>query len=112
MLQKQNRVRKQKEYDRIFAKNKRLKSENFLILIHYRRNQLEPKFGIIVSSKVGKAVTRNKIKRRLRAILRSNLSKFSKDAEYVIIAYPQIANLNFENMTKEVEKAIETLKVI
>lgn len=110
MLQKQNRVRKQKEYDRIFAKNKRVKSDNFMLLIHFRHNQLEPKFGIIVSSKVGKAVTRNKVKRRLREILRENLHNFPKDAEYVLIAYPQIVKLDFASMKKEVISAIQSLK--
>lgn len=112
MLQKENRLRKQKEYDRVFEKNRRIKSVHFQLLIHFRKNQLMPKVGIIVSSKVGKAVIRNKIKRRIRDIVRSNLNKFPINGEYVFIAYPQIVDLEFSALQKEIEKAINSIKDI
>ncbi|MBP9759063.1 ribonuclease P protein component [Candidatus Dojkabacteria bacterium] len=110
MLQQKNRLRKQKEFDRVFEKNRRIKSTNFQLLIHYGKNLLEPKFGIIVSSKIGNAVVRNKTKRRLREIIKANMTKFPINAEYIIITYPQIAKIEFSLLKAEVEKALEAIK--
>lgn len=110
MLKQKNRLRKQKDFDRVFEKNRRIKSTNFQFLIHFRKNLIEPKFGIIVSSKIGNAVVRNKTKRRLREIIKANITKFPINAEYILITYPQIAKIEFSPLKTEVEKALETIK--
>ncbi len=61
----------------------------------------EYRIGIVVSGKVGNAVTRNRIKRRLKEAFR----KFCFDAEIVVRASVAVDNLSFE-------KIVETIKGI
>lgn len=106
MLKQKYRVRKQKEYDEIFARNQKLRSTNFMVLVHFNDKLKTPKFGIIVSSKVGNAVVRNKVKRRIRELIHSNIDSFQANAEYVFITFPQISNLDFPTLKTEFENIL------
>ncbi len=54
--------------------------------------------GIVVSRKVGKAVVRNRIKRRLREIVRRS---HLPPAEIMIIARPEAADADFAELTRD-----------
>ena len=62
-------------------------------------------FGFTVTKKIGMAFLRNKIKRRLRFIVRlliKNEKKyFEKGHNYVLISKPRIINAKFEEIKKE-----------
>ena len=62
------RLKKQKDFDRVFKEGKRLFSES-LTLIYLPSKEL--KVGFAVSKKHGKSVVRNRIKRLLRESFRS-----------------------------------------
>lgn len=77
--------------------------------------------GIVVSKKVGKAVTRNRVRRRLREALRSLLSQGVRaDAQYrgepsfdlVIIARPEAAEASFSQLSDALRRALERGKVL
>ena len=66
-----------------------------------QNNLEENRFGFIVSQKVSKkAVLRNKIKRRLRDIVRQNIAKIRKGIDAALIALPGLEKKNFSE-TKE-----------
>lgn len=69
-MNKVNRVRDNRDFTRIIQKGKSLRQD--ALVIYYARTSAPFKVGIAVSKKVGNAVTRNKIKRQLRAIFRKN----------------------------------------
>ena len=60
------------------------------------------KVGFSVSKKVGKAVTRNKVKRRLRECFRPHLGDV-KTGLYVIVARPTAAEAAFDTLKKDVQ---------
>jgi len=57
--------------------------------------------GFTVSKKVGKAVMRNRIKRRLRHILREHKALFV-DHDVVVVAQPLAAEVDFETLKADV----------
>jgi len=72
--------------------------------------------GIVVSGKVGKAVVRNRVRRRLREALRALLaSGVRKEAcragaasfDMVIIARPTAAGVGFWELRASLERALE-----
>ncbi|WP_169352767.1 ribonuclease P protein component [Thermodesulfatator atlanticus] len=89
---KKERLRRRKEYERVYKEGKRLYLPYLKIVIApnelgYRR------MGLSVSKKVGKAVTRNRIKRILREIFRKNKDIFPSSCDIVFIPRAQILEI-------------------
>ena len=63
----------------------------------------EVRVGIVVSKKVGKAVVRNKVKRRVREILRKT---HLPPAEVMIIARPEAAEASFQDLFKDLYRLL------
>jgi len=111
MLKKELRVRKQKEFDFIYKKGKKLKTRFFTVI--FTPNDLDfNRFAFIVSAKVDKkAVVRNKIKRRLRDIIKLNYSKLKKPFDFIIIAFPQSKQVGFQDLKSDLEAAFKKNKI-
>ncbi|MBN1948968.1 MAG: ribonuclease P protein component, partial [Candidatus Cloacimonetes bacterium] len=57
--------------------------------------------GIIVSRKVGKAVIRNKVKRRIRAYLRNNPSLWTQELSLIIRALPEAGDAGWQEISDD-----------
>ena len=63
-----------------------------LLLVRYRRNELDrTRYGISTSRKVGSAVIRNGVRRRLRTVLRELDPLMTRGWDVLIIARPAAA---------------------
>ncbi|MEE1618547.1 ribonuclease P protein component [Brachybacterium sp. J144] len=65
-----------------------------------------PRVGFVVSKKVGNAVIRNRVTRRLREIVRPRLGELPADAAIVVRTLPGIAELPFAELEAEVDGAL------
>jgi len=73
------------EFRRLYAKGKH--AATGLMAVYYRRNRKgTSQLGLTVGTKVGKAVKRNKVKRRLKEIYRRNEPKLKRGFDIVIVA--------------------------
>ena len=73
----------------------------FFRLACLRRETETTQLGIIVSKRVGPAVTRNKIKRRFRELYRNARPSLLPDLWLVVIAMPKAATASFQDLEKE-----------
>lgn len=60
------------------------------------------RFGFSISKKVGKAVNRNLLKRRLREICRQHIAAFQPGLDIVLVARENAMELKFNELEKEV----------
>ncbi len=98
-----NRLKKQKDFNLVFSKGKRIYT-NSLTLIYIKNESL--KIGISLSKKHGKAVVRNKVKRLLRAVIRETLPKITES--YYFIVLPKISdNYLYEVFKKDLSFALK-----
>lgn len=67
-----------------------------------------PRFGFTITKKIGGAVVRNRIRRRLRALV-SALEQAQPDHDYVLIARPGAINRTFQDLKADLEKALERM---
>lgn len=108
MLSKDKRLRASKDIQLTLLKGKAAR-ESFLTLT-WQRNTLErPRVACIVARKVSKrAVVRNKVKRRLRALVRDlvlpNLAR--RDLDIVITTYPGAEALTFQSLKNLLEHTL------
>lgn len=69
-----------------------------------------PVVGFVVPRSVGGAVTRNRVKRRLRVLVRAQLASFGPDESLVVRALPAAAGSTFELLGSDLEGAVRTAR--
>lgn len=111
MLKQDNRLTKKKDFDQVFKSGK--SSFNKLLGVKSLKNDLKiNRFGIVVGSKVSKkAVERNKIKRRIRAIVKIEIDRVKPGQDIVIITLPEIREKNFSEIEGAVKNSLDKLKL-
>jgi len=74
---------------------------NALLAMYVRRNRSdENRVGVTVSKKLGKAVVRNRVRRRLREVYRLNESRFLPGWDIVVVARHRAITASFSDLTK------------
>ena len=68
------------------------------------------RIGLTATKKIGNAVTRNRARRRMRALARSHLVPLARPGtDYVLIARHDTVNADWQDMAKGLQKAIRYL---
>ncbi|MGA5305255.1 ribonuclease P protein component [Nucisporomicrobium flavum] len=66
----------------------------------------EARAGFVVSKAVGNAVVRNKVRRRLRHLVRPRLSELPAGTSLVVRALPASASASFERLGADLDAAL------
>lgn len=112
MLSKPHRLKKKKDFDRVFKKGKGFNND-FLFLKVRKNNLPVARFGFIVSLKISKKATvRNKVKRRLREIVKDLLPQIVPGVDGVLVAQPGVENQSFQELKKEVKKVFKLAHIL
>lgn len=74
---------------------------NKFLVLYVRRNRLEEnRVGVTVSKKLGKAVVRNRVRRRLREVYRLHESRFLPGWDIVVVARGRAVDASFSDLTR------------
>ena len=97
-----HRLKKNKQFSFLYKKGKRSFTKH-LILYSISSKYRDYRIGFSVSKKIGKANVRNKVKRRMKEIVRTN--NFAQNYNsYVLVAKEGIADLSFQDLTNEIKE--------
>ena len=108
-MKKINIVKKPKDFDRIIKKRNG-KSNNYFIINKEENKENKAKFGITFTKNIGNAVTRNKLKRRIKSIIDNNDQMYEKNYTYIVIAKKEVLNLNYKDQEKELKNIFSKIK--
>jgi len=112
MLPKNSRLKKKKDFERVFKKGKGFK-EDFLFVKLIKNNLKITRFGFVVGYKVSKkAVVRNKAKRRLREAVKSELPKIRKGLDVALVAGKGLETKDFKEIQVIVVNLFKKAKII
>ena len=93
------------------AKGARAPAGAFVLQARSRGDDAPPRFGFTVSKKVGSAVERNRVRRRLRDIVRRHAALVALAGhDYVLIGRRAALQMPFEAMIAEFSGALTRLK--
>ena len=109
-MKKRFRVKKEKDFSAIFKKGESSANRKFVI---YRLENNEQHFrvGLSVSKKLGNAVMRNQIKRRIRHILIEHKDQLVENVDFVVIARKGVEILDYAEMEKNLLHVLKLSKI-
>lgn len=110
MLPRENRLNLSKEFHKFKRFGHSFKTPYFTLLWLKKQDQQPPRIGFVVSSKVGKAVVRNRIRRVLREVIRGEINSVPKSANFVLIGGKSILNADNIELKKELARSFERVK--
>ena len=83
------------------------------LAIYVRRNgQRHNRLGFTVSTKVGNAVVRNRVRRRLREIYRLNEDRLRSGFDVVVVARMRAADSRYHQLEKSFLKLADKLELL
>ena len=104
-------IKKNYEFKRLYNKGKTAVTPFFVVYCLNRR-QNGNRVGFTVSSKLGKAVVRNRIRRRLREVYRLNSDRLTPGHDIVIVARSRALNSDFEVLCAAFVRACTELGMV
>lgn len=109
MLQREHRLTDKRDFQRIFHHGQSF--ANRYLVMYYLKNRSNDTFrvGFSVSKKVGKAVVRNRVKRLLREAFRLEKDRIEEPIDFVVIARPSAAELDFEKIQQNVQHLLRNM---
>lgn len=96
------RLRRRAEYLRVQGRAKRWRGK-FLLILSVTGTGPRPRAGFVVSRKVGNAVVRNRVRRRIREATRRVVRQWPL-LDVVIVATPAAANASFQDIWSDIER--------
>ena len=108
-MKKINILKNSRDFDRIIKNNKPYKYKDYIIFIERNTNSIYH-FGLSVGKKIGNAVNRNKVKRRLKSII--DEKDYQNNFNCIIIVGKGINEKSYSEMKDNLLFALKNLNII
>jgi len=103
------RIRRKKDFASLYRNGSRFRGRYFNLV--YRPSPVgTSRLAVVVSNKVGPAVTRNKVKRRIRDIFRRTKSLLAEPMDLIVVTRREILDLNASELRAGYIQALESIK--
>jgi ribonuclease P protein component len=99
-LERASRIGRRGDFLLVYQRGQKIHSQNFVLYL-MPNHLLCHRIGLTVSKKIGGAVLRNKVRRRLREIFRRNRPTWGPGLDFVINAKKSIGEAEFGQLVDE-----------
>jgi ribonuclease P protein component len=100
------RLRKHADYQRVYQRSRKhfSASMTYFFAEQPAGSAVGPRVGLTAGRVLGKAVERNRIKRRMRAAVRANLSLLTRNVDVVLHPRRAVLTVDFSGLEREVSR--------
>lgn len=102
------RIRKKNDFSRLYKSGNRFRGKYFTLVYLDGRFDFS-RLGVVASRKVGGAVVRNKVKRRIRELYRRNKTLITRPIDLVAIAKEEAGQTTWTAFREDFLSALKTL---
>ena len=109
-------IKKRSEFIRSNKFSKKIHTSNFIIQkLESNTINKVPHFGFTITKKIGSAIVRNKIKRRLKSIIRKLLKcedkYFDLSFNYILICKKEVVKVSYNDLENELKDKFKSDRV-
>ena len=107
------RLHHNKDFVKVLKSGRKLVRPAIFVYIYCRNDGSDLcRLGLVTSGKIGKAVERNKVKRRLREIFRLNKHLFKPGYDIIFMPKTESKNLSYSELKKNILELLKTGKLL
>lgn len=101
-MHKELRLRKKEDFNKVYRYGKSMANRQFVV--YYIPQQAADSFrlGVSVSKKIGNAVVRNKLRRRMKEIVRLHADRIKQQTDLVLIARNGVGEMSYQELEKSI----------
>jgi len=100
-FRRSERLLRSSEYKQVAQQGRRAASSAFVVVTAMREASAPSRLGITASRRVGNAVARNRVKRRIREWFRQTRADWGRSRDVVVIARQPATLLAFEELNRQ-----------
>jgi ribonuclease P protein component len=109
------RLRKHADYQRVYQSSRKQFSRQMTYFVAPRPadstfTESTPRIGLTVGKVMGKAVDRNRIKRRMREAVRRNIAEITSPVDVVLHPRRSVIDLDFRALDREIAQVFRTIQ--
>jgi len=112
-MERRLRLRAEADFARVRSQGRSWRDRLFTLIV-LPNEQPYNRYGFVVSKRVGNAVTRNLVKRRLREILRhlDSAGRVCSGYDCLVIVRPVVAGIAFDDLAASIEALLHRAKLL
>lgn len=112
MLGTANRLKDRADFTAVRERGRRWRGDLLILNALQRPSDGPTRFGFVVSRRIGKAVVRNRVKRRLRAAVRRQIAGMARGYDVVVIARPGLGDTSYAVLADAVATLLRLARLI
>lgn len=102
-----SRLRKHADYRRVYAEGKKRRSPSMSWFLAAQKEAARPRVGLTVGKVLGKAHERNRIKRRLREVLRRHIDQLPAGCDLILHPQRTVLTMEFSKLDAEILRILQ-----
>lgn len=110
-MKKSYRVKKETDFQRVFQQGTSYANRKFVVYVLEKPEQKHFRVGISVGKKVGNAVTRNAVKRKIRACIFQMKDHLASELDFIVIARQSTAELSSTEVYSNLQHVLKLAKI-
>lgn len=106
-MKKAYRVKKEADFQKVFHQGKSVANRQFVIYVLDKPEQAHFRVGISVGKKIGNAVARNAVKRKIRQSLHELEYELKEEKDFLVIARKPTAAMTTEQVKSSLRHVLK-----